>query len=542
MRLLIFAIFLMSSNFVFSMGGPSPGSSTPTPEPEPPAPAEYVLPNFEEHQVPQDLLGFNAGFMFNVQQAYLKPEAEALMAQLPQKTVRFPGGRTSMCYHLYKKNSTEYAPGYGMRKSSLFQNNGDGECGYGSLNGLYNWQVNYQPRNILFDFTDHMKRVGGSVIYVPNIVWGSLQEVKDVMNYFVAHEIQIDKVEMGNEFYFNAYKKTGEVRDANHYIQIMRPYVEMFKNDFPSVKISIVAPAHYEDPSMGGVPNWIEEWNNRLAQEVAEHPNDYTGVSIHIYPNSKDCIGTPEEVALCSFPKVSNLQAKILPGVRSYASEKFPSLKTWLTEWNFNTSSRWGDMAGMINTMMQGCFAAEMIGGLIRNSDYFEVASYHAYITQGVSNGAVFLNFNSDFETLNGDERMTATTGFYAHLFAQKALEGNSKWIVRPHLELITLSGEHSDKALALLLRSEQGKEKVFFVNCSGEQMNLKSTNLKRFSSYQAIESDKLYYSGGASGWSKDSGASSEEGQKVQLIQSSFSSKPSQVQLKKYSYGVFELE
>jgi hypothetical protein len=493
-----------------------------------------------------NLLGFNGGFMFAPGNIYLRPEAEKLVTELGSKTIRFPGGTVGNCYHLYKKGTLTEESGYGIRIS-------EGSCGLPSLRGLYKPQtllpVSSRPANHIHNFIAHAKRVGAKVVYMPNIVWGDKRiennetifvETEEVLRRFQASGVEVVGIEMGNELFFGQYQRTGECKDVNDYLnRLARPLAQRIRKLYPKMKISLITPGFFDDPSLGTVSiQWQNNWNLGIKAEMDKYPELYQAYSIHVYPNSK-LSGTHEELAVSAYPSVSDSDpnGSLVKRMRDYFEPRFPGKEAWITEWNMNTNGTSGTLSVLLNTMFQGCMVSELLGSIIKNNDWIKLSHFHAYVSQGISNGALF-SPPAGFPNLNGSPRITASVNYYAHLFYSRALADNAALISLSNASIKNKAGSVPNGTSLVVLQSKiTNRTHAVYVNCSGEQTTL-SVGPMKLKSNDSLAADAPHFSAGGAGWSRTN-PSLEVGQLIKRLTGTASG--STLALAPYTFGVVEI-
>lgn len=495
----------------------------------------FALPSLAQINIPENFIGFNGGFIFNAKPIYKHPETVRLISDMKTKTIRFPGGTVGNCYHLFKKGTTEHAFGYGIRK-------GEGRCTMGSVGTIYLSDLTKKPRNILFEMSDHAKAVGAKIIYVANVVHGSYKEILAVLDHFKKENIEVIGIELGNELYFGQYRNTGECRDVQHYItKYARPFAQMIRNSsHRDIKISFVAPGKFDDPALGGVINWINEWNSSMAEEVNKFPSLYDAYSIHTYPAAgKECPSNDyKALAACAYSNISDLNIRMVSSMVDYFKEKFPKLESWITEWNMNISSNYGNisLSPLLNTVFQGCYQAEFLSGLIK-SDWAQISSLHSYSSTGVNSLGAFIGLpNKTYSTLNGNQEVAATSSYYVNLFLDQVLRNQNE--ISQDNEIIISSPDYG-KIRTVLTKDINGqKKKVFYVNCSGNEASLSLASGESISKFKGIKGKQMYYSLGGAGYAA-SNSSLEIGQKAELFDIS-PVNSNKIILPSYGFGFIE--
>jgi len=284
--------------------------------------------------------------------------------------LRFPGGTTANFYH-------PNLPGYGFRNEDLALLK---ESGVKEHMGKV---VQAEGRilkkhgideNFIYAFTKLVETTDHQVLYVANLLSGTLEETLSVLNTFKRAGIRVSGVELGNEYYLKAYEERfASVRD---YIDLAKVFAAGIRKEHPDVPISLVAAPTADIKS---ISQREVEWNKALAGL-----DFFEAVSVHFYPRSDRMIKlspspcTIEEAIEMGF----NRPRKALRDLE----QTFEGKELWLTEWNVAAAPKW------CNNSIAHAFFTGLFQESLSESKQLNVSIYHTLVSK--SNG--FNLYNPD--------------------------------------------------------------------------------------------------------------------------------------------------
>ncbi len=250
--------------------------------------------------------------------------------------LRFPGGTIANFYHPSGK-------GYGFRKADIKTRAGGIDT---NINNLLDEQdALNDTANFLGKFIPFAKKLDAEVIYVANILNGEISETIQALQRIQASGLTVRLIELGNEFYLNAYKDL--VPDANAYVKKAKPFAEALRQKFPEIKLSVPAEA-----KTNHVSGKTSDWDLTLSGF-----NFYDAVSIHVYPDFKNCSSGKNSMNLnCYNEEVNQFLFRQYPDYLKRTSKLFNGKPLLITEWNIAKPNR---IFG--NTMLHGIYTASFL-------------------------------------------------------------------------------------------------------------------------------------------------------------------------------------
>ncbi|HYC28514.1 MAG TPA: hypothetical protein VEB42_06850, partial [Chitinophagaceae bacterium] len=185
-----------------------------------PVPAENLTINFtvntdRTQPVNTKIFGFNTGFMFggNIEDL---PEVQRLSKSLSPVTLRFPGGTIANYYH-------PDLPGYGFKEEEM-----------GTMKDFegYLKAQPFEKANYLENFAQIAKLTNSGVMFVANLLTGTIEENIKTIDRMQALGLKIVGIELGNEFLLQRYR--GQFPDPQTYISKAKTYAAAFRKKYPN--------------------------------------------------------------------------------------------------------------------------------------------------------------------------------------------------------------------------------------------------------------------------------------------------------------------
>lgn len=247
--------------------------------------------------------------------------------------LRFPGGTIANFYHFSGK-------GYGFRRSEVKLREGGIDTNINNL--LAEQDALVDTANFLIRFIPFAKNLNAKIIYVANILTGDISETIQTLQLLKSSGLTVEFVELGNEFYLNAYKDL--IPHAAAYVKKARPFAEAIRQKFPQIKLSVPAEAKPHK-----AVNKSSAWDLTLSKY-----SFYDAVSIHIYPDFKNCTsGQKNRNFDCYSNEVNQFLFRLYPDYLGRTYKLFQSKPLLITEWNIARPNR---IFG--NTMLHGIYTA----------------------------------------------------------------------------------------------------------------------------------------------------------------------------------------
>ncbi|MBL7929815.1 MAG: hypothetical protein JNL47_10155 [Bacteroidia bacterium] len=293
---------------------------------------KIILETSRSSSLKGNFFAFNTANLFtffNSDEASFLNTVHALNPQM----LRFPGGTIANFYHPSGK-------GYGFRKSDVKTREGGIDTNINNL--LADQDAMKDTGNFLKRFIPFAKNLNTKIIYVANILTGEISETIQALEIIQSSGLTVEYVELGNEFYLNAYKDL--VPDASEYVKKARPFAQAIRQKFPQLKLSVPAEAKPHK-----AVNKASGWDLMLSKF-----NFYDAVSIHIYPDFKLC-SSPNKSANfdCYSNGVNQFIFQLYPDYLKRTSKLYQNKPLLITEWNIARPNR---IFG--NTMLHGIYTA----------------------------------------------------------------------------------------------------------------------------------------------------------------------------------------
>ncbi|MBT6808403.1 MAG: hypothetical protein HOA52_02820 [Flavobacteriales bacterium] len=303
------------------------------------------------------------------------------------QVLRFPGGSLGNFYHYDKQ-------GYGFNFDEI--NDWHSQKFADRVSSLVSTQQRKgHHHNYINDFIFLAKQNNSKVILVANILTSKDDEIIKIIDRFIAEDIEILGIELGSELSNRAYKK--HINSVEDYIQIAQKYSQIIKEEFPKMKVGVVAA-----PIKENTPKRLLNWNTKLAQQTF-----YDAIIHHSYFKVVD--GEEDAGVMVSEKEVTEskeIQFELYKDrVLDYFNEGFVkeineyntifnNKDIWITEWNLQMTKTTG------NTLLQSLFISQYLLELLSNPNLqnIKIATYHNLAGRDVS-GSIFKGVKDGFET-----------------------------------------------------------------------------------------------------------------------------------------------
>lgn len=309
-------------------------------------------------------LGVNAANLY-----FHYPGATDTAAQLMQRleavnlsVLRFPGGTSANFYH-------PKANGYGFKEGD--QHSLDD----GQVKQHVQKLISAEPSvlrkqgvevNYIHSFASFAAESRSQVLYVANLLTGTVEETLYALEVLQAAGASIAGVELGNEYYLNAYASA--FPSVDDYLKKAEQFSSAIKAHFPELSVSVVAAPSSVSKKLSARER---EWNQSVAKA-----GFYDALSIHFYPMSAAGMSSML-VSDCSMQEALQMaDAQFLDSMKEFKS-LFGERPLWFTEWNVIAAPKWCN---------NGVEHAAFVMALLRNmqSDPQVVFSiYHSLISRG---------------------------------------------------------------------------------------------------------------------------------------------------------------
>lgn len=207
-----------------------------------------------------------------------------------------------------------------------------------------------------------------------NVSTASPEQTLQFMRYLKENQIVPDRVELGNELYFDNY--SCEIPSVDFYIEQAKKHVRAVKEVFPNAKIGVPVFANNArvdpDPESVGL-NSVRNWNEKIVADQSF----YDAVVMHVYfrPFVNQELGsavTPEKDTLVAWGAVRS-SVSYLKSLMNWEEKFWPGKQIWMTEWALNNSQSFvpGNL-GRKYLPQHSAFAGLFNASVILNAASFE--------------------------------------------------------------------------------------------------------------------------------------------------------------------------
>jgi hypothetical protein len=295
--------------------------------------------------------GFNSA---NLPYEWLKDstELDQLIAPLQVKLLRFPGGTLANFYH-----PSGY--GYGIQRKDF--------SGLPSSGVLENVFQSFIKDSIFFNnelkkvnYLDVMisiaKKYKIKIIYTANLLNGKIEESIEILNRFKQSGVEMVGVELGNEYYLNAYESI--IKGSDNYANKANQWYSAIKRQFPKLSCGIVlAPEIANLPESDFLPQRpkFSKWNQTVLKKAR-----YDALILHIYPEFSECLNG--KFSECFKDKLQANKNYILR-IGEYYGKLSKGKPIWITEWNIKDANKIGG-----NTLLQTTFIHQFLAQIVLNN------------------------------------------------------------------------------------------------------------------------------------------------------------------------------
>jgi hypothetical protein len=383
---------------------PKPPIVTNTPKPEAVVKVVTLTPDLSKRSnLNPNYISFNTGFMF-INPIEQEPEVKVIMQQIAPKVLRFPGGTIGNYYH-------PTGLGYGLRPE---------ETGP-KLSEIVKAQPQFK-QNAIYHFADVCKMAGSKVMFVANMLTGTVDEMLFCLKFFKERNIEIAGVELGNEFYFREYRET--FPDVETYIQKARVFAVALKKFDSKIPVAVVAADPTEPNPKNEHARFMNRWNQILGKESFYH-----AYVPHLYPKVKGCEEQGGENLKAVFDCINVTLAtdhfRYHEIVTEHYKQFYGNKKMWVTEWNVDAANT------TANTLRHAAFVSEFLMGLIdannNNSNLIEHAFFHNLGSNGYAAPIFSLTHQKQVRYLKRVGNIAYNTTYYPFLYLSNLIKSGAQ-------------------------------------------------------------------------------------------------------------------
>ena len=288
--------------------------------------------------------GFNCSSLFAITTG-TDTALQGHITQIAPGLLRFPGGTLANFTH-------PSGLGYGMRATDLVMV--EGTDVHNTVSNMYNGEqasinAGQITRNYLFDVIDMALAIDQKVLFVANLLNGTVAEMMTSLNTLVNAGVELAGVELGNESHLRAYESRFGTHD--NYIAVAAPYAQAISNAYPDLPIGVngYPPGVLKGLGPGGTQR-AHDWNVAVA-----NASFGDALVIHCYSRPDDC---NQASVIPSFQCGAEFSRVYAREKMAQALDELSSLgdrNIWITEWNID-----GAFSHYGNSIAQAMFYADM--------------------------------------------------------------------------------------------------------------------------------------------------------------------------------------
>jgi|GEM_PF-2593028 len=393
--------------------------------------------------VNQNIIAFNTGFMFTAP-IENEPEVKVITETIAPRVFRFPGGTIANFYHPDGK-------GYGFREAET----------RGKLPEIVKAMPLFD-KNAIYHFVTLCKMANSKVVYVANLLNGTVDEALWGIKYLRSQNIEVIGVELGNEFYFREYR--ADFPTVQSYITKAKAYAAAIRKYDPSLKIGAVAADATEPNPKNEFGIFMNEWNKVLGKETF-----YDFYIPHLYPKVQgceqkggndlkavfDCVDITLATEYYNYHKV----------ITDYYKQFYGNRKMWVTEWNVDAAST------TANTLRHAAFVGEFLMGLIdinkSTDNLVEYAFFHNYGSGGYAAPLFTYSNNKSAKYLKKSGNIAYNTTYFPFYYLTRLIYSGAERAD----EQITYPAKTDNRNIVLktFISKDRKKMYIYYVNKSGQ-------------------------------------------------------------------------
>lgn len=334
-----------------------------------------------------------------------EPAVKTITQTLKPSALRFPGGTIGNYYH-------PDGIGYGLRQEDV-------KGGFTEITKA----MPLFDKNAIYHFADVCKMSNSSVVYVANLMTGTIEETIWAIEYFKSQKIPVAGIELGNEFYLQQYRDRFPTVES--YISIAKKFAEALRKKYPAIPLGVVAANPTEPNPSNSYGKFQNLWNATLGKETFYDfyiPHLYSNVEACEKKGGNDLKAVFDCTNLTLAPEFYNYHQVVLDHYKKFFGNK----KMWITEWNV-------DAAGTTaNTIRHAEFVAEFLMGLVdvhAKNPQVEYAYFHNYGSGGYAAPVFTYTNEKNVNYLKREGKIAYNTTYFPFLYYRQLLDLNAKRI-----------------------------------------------------------------------------------------------------------------
>ena len=439
-----------------------------------------VYPNLSSaYKLNDKFISFNTGFMFTAP-IEDEPEIKTITQTLRPNTFRFPGGTIANFYH-------PDGIGYGLKESET----------RGRLAEIVKAMPLFKD-NAIYHFAKVCKMSDAHVIFVANILTGTIDESLWVLDYFKKQNIKVIGIELGNELYFKQYEDVFPNVEA--YIKKAKEFAKVFRQKYPEIPLGVVAADPTGANPKGSHEKAMNVWNYMVGKETFYDfyiPHLYSNVNVCQERGNGDLQSIFDCVNIALAPEYYNYMQIVLDHYKLFYGDK----KMWMTEWNSEAASY------ISNSVRQAGFVGEFLMNLIDASiknPEIEYAFFHNYGSGGYVSPIFSYTNDTKLQFFKKVGKIAYNASYYPFLYLRQLIDQGAERVSETLDYPIGMSNQNV--VVKTFTNQDKSKFFVFFVNKSNQniQLNINGIDELQQVKVQGVMGDYPWSTAGWNGLNKD--------------------------------------
>lgn len=364
-----------------------------------PSSTVMIVPDFsQQYPIEENLISFNTGFMFTAP-LEKEPAVKTITQTIRPSAFRFPGGTIGNYYH-------PDGIGYGFRQEDV-------KGGFADITKA----MPLFDKNAIYHFADLCKMSNSNVVFVANMLTGTVEEALWCIDYFHQQNIKVVGIELGNEFYLPQYRNA--YPSVNVYIQQAKEFATQIRKKYPKIPLGVVAGDPTEPNPKSSYLKFMNQWNVGLGKENFYDfyiPHLYSKVEICEQKGGNDLKAVYECADYTLAPEFFNYTQIVLDHYKQFYGNK----RLWITEWNMDAGN------ATSNTMRHAEFVSEFlltwVDAAAKNKQ-IEYAFFHNYGSGGYAAPIFTYSNKRNVDYLRKEGNIAYNSTYFSFLYLREIMD-----------------------------------------------------------------------------------------------------------------------
>lgn len=406
-----------------------------------------------------------------------EPAVKTITQTIQPNALRFPGGTIANYYH-------PDGLGYGFRQEDV-------KGGFPEITRA----MPLFDKNAIYHFADLCRMSGTSVVYVANMMTGTVEETIWAIEYFRSQNIPVAGIELGNEFYLQQYRDRFPTVET--YIKIAKEFAAVLRKKFPQIPLGVVAANPTEPNPSNSHGKFQNLWNATLGKE-----SFYDFYIPHLYSNAEVCQqkGGNDLKAIfdCTNLTLAPVHYNYMQVVLDHYKQFFGNKKIWITEWNSEAASY------ISNSVRQAEFVGEFLMDLIDvavKNPQVEYAFFHNYGSGGYVSPIFTYTNEKNIKYLRREGNIAYNATYFPFLYLRQLVEQKA---IRINEKVAYPSGLTNQNVVFKTFVSSDSKNLfVFFINKTSQKIAFEVEGAQRIMKAEGIQGNFPWSVAGLNGLHK---------------------------------------